>query len=126
MKRQMNDTIGIDIEKDTVVIHRLPDKATLEVGNNKAGLTALLRWLGRYEALRVVFEPTGPYHRLLEKTLAAANIVMIMVNPRQARRFAEAIGRLAKTAGSMRQCWRGLGRHWIFKLFRLKAKLCTI
>jgi transposase len=29
----MNDTIGIDIGKDTLVIHRLPDKATLEVGN---------------------------------------------------------------------------------------------
>jgi transposase len=97
MKRKMNSTIGIDIGKDTLVIHRLPDKATLEVGNNKAGLTTLLRWLGRDEALRVVFEPTGPYHRLLEKTLAAANIAMIKVNPRQARRFAEAIGRLAKT-----------------------------
>lgn len=47
--------------------------------------------------LRVIFEPTGPYHRLLEKTLAAANIAMIKVNPRQAQRFAEASGRLAKT-----------------------------
>ena len=93
----MNCTIGIDVGKDTLVIHRLPDKATLEVGNDKAGLTKLLRWLGRDEALRVVFEPTGPYHRLLEKTLAAAEIAMIKVNPRQARRFAEAIGRLAKT-----------------------------
>lgn len=93
----MNWTIGIDIGKESLVIHRLPDNAILEVGNDKAGLNALLRWLGRDEALRVVFEPTGPYHRLLEKTLAAANISMIKVNPRQARRFAEAIGRLAKT-----------------------------
>lgn len=97
MKRQMNSTVGIDVGKDTLVIHRLPDKATLEVGNTKAGLSTLLRWLGREEGLRVVFEPTGPYHRLLEKTLAAADIAMIKVNPRQARRFAEAIGRLAKT-----------------------------
>ena len=64
---------------------------------NGGTTTTLLRWLGRDEALRVVFEPTGPYHRLLEKTRAAANIAMIKVNPRQARRFAEAIGRLAKT-----------------------------
>lgn len=93
----MNDTIGTNIGKDTLVIHRLPDKATLEVGNNRAGLTTLLSWLGRDEALRVVFEPTGLYHRLLEKTLAAANIAMIKVNPRQARRFVEAICRLTKT-----------------------------
>ncbi|MEN9393642.1 MAG: hypothetical protein RLZZ104_1985, partial [Pseudomonadota bacterium] len=93
----MNCTIGIDIGKDTLVIHRLPDKAALEVSNDKAGLVKLLRWLSRDEALCVVFEPTGPYHRLLEKTLAAAKIAMIKVNPRQARRFAEAIGRVAKT-----------------------------
>lgn len=97
MKRQMNPTIGIDVGKDSLVIHRLPENRTLEVRNDKAGLTKLLRWLGRDEALRVVFEPTGPYHRLLERTLAAAGVAMIKVNPRQARRFAEAIGRLAKT-----------------------------
>ena len=97
MKRQMNPTIGIDVGKDSLVIHRLPENTTLEVRNDKAGLTKLLRWLGRDEALRVVFEPTGPYHRLLERTLAAAGVAMIKVNPRQARRFAEAIGRLAKT-----------------------------
>jgi transposase len=97
MKKQMNCTIGIDIGKDTLVLQRLPDNATFEVGNDKAGLTTLLRWLGRAQAARVVFEPTGPYHRLVEKTLAAAGIAMIKVNPRQARRFAQAIGRLAKT-----------------------------
>ena len=97
MKRQMKPTIGIDVGKDSLVIHRLPENTTLEVRNDKAGLTKLLRWLGRDEALRVVFEPTGPYHRLLERTLAAAGVAMIKVNPRQARRFAEAIGRLAKT-----------------------------
>ena len=47
MKKQMNCTIGIDIGKDTLVIYRLPDKSTLEVSNDKAGLTTLLRWLGR-------------------------------------------------------------------------------
>lgn len=47
MKRKMNFTIGIDIGKDTLVIHRLPDKAALEVSNDKAGLTKLLHWLSR-------------------------------------------------------------------------------
>lgn len=93
----MNPTIGIDIGKDTLVIYRHPDKATLEVTNDKAGLSAFLRWLGAPGPVRVVFEPTGPYHRLLEKTLAAAGVAMIKVNPRQARRFAEAIGQLAKS-----------------------------
>ena len=91
MKRQMNPTIGIDVGKDSLVIHRLPENTTLEVRNDKAGLTKLLRWLGRDEALRVVFEPTGPYHRLLERTLAAAGVAMIKVNPRQARGASETL-----------------------------------
>ena len=86
----------IDIGKDMLVLHCLPDNATLEVGNDKAGLTTFLRWLGRVEAARAVFGPTGPSHRLVEKTLAAEGIAMIKVNPRQARRFAQAIGRLAR------------------------------
>jgi transposase len=46
---------------------------------------------------RVVFEPTGPYHRAFERVLGAADLPYAKVNPRQARRFAEAIGSLAKT-----------------------------
>ena len=44
-----------------------------------------------------MFEATGAYHRELEAALAARNIAFAKVNPRQARRFAEASGRLAKT-----------------------------
>lgn len=42
-------------------------------------------------------DPTRPYHRLLEHTLLRAGLPLIKVNPRQARRFAEASGKLAKT-----------------------------
>jgi transposase len=44
-----------------------------------------------------VFEATGAYHRHLEAALAANGTAFAKVNPRQARRFAEATGRLAKT-----------------------------
>jgi transposase len=45
----------------------------------------------------VVFEATGAYHRGLERYLSLAGQPFIKVNPKQARRFAQAIGRLAKT-----------------------------
>jgi len=45
----------------------------------------------------VVFEATGGHERLLMETLAAADIAHARVNPRQAREFARATGRLAKT-----------------------------
>jgi superfamily I DNA/RNA helicase len=44
-----------------------------------------------------VFEPTGPYHRAVERALGASGVPFVKVNPRQARRFAEATGKLAKT-----------------------------
>ncbi len=46
---------------------------------------------------RVVFEATGADHRAFERALAAAGLPAAKINPRQARRFAEAIGQLAKT-----------------------------
>ncbi len=47
--------------------------------------------------MRVVFEPTGPYHRVLGLALLAAGLRLVKVNPRSAQRFAEATGVLAKT-----------------------------
>lgn len=46
---------------------------------------------------RIVYVPTGPYDRVFERRLADADFLLGKVNPRQARRFAEATGRLAKT-----------------------------
>jgi transposase len=47
--------------------------------------------------LRVVFEATGAYHRKLQRVLSGAGRPLVKVNPRRARRFAEAVGKLAKT-----------------------------
>jgi transposase len=45
----------------------------------------------------VIFEATGPYGRELERRLESSALPFARVNPRHARRFAEATGRLAKT-----------------------------
>jgi transposase len=45
----------------------------------------------------VVLEATGRYERLAATSIAASGIAVAVVNPRQARDFAKAIGRLAKT-----------------------------
>jgi transposase len=48
-------------------------------------------------ANRVEFEPTGPYHRAIARAFSASGVPCVQVKPRQARRFAEATGKLAKT-----------------------------
>lgn len=93
----MQHTIGIDISKDTLDAYRLSDRQHIQVANNKVGHKSLIRWIGRRDIPLIIFEATGAYHRQLEAAFAAGNVRFAKVNPRQARRFVEATGRLAKT-----------------------------
>lgn len=93
----MQITIGVDISKDHLDVCRWPDGAARRFSNDRPGHRALLAWLGETEVARVVYEPTGPYHRGVERALSGAGLPLAKVNPRRARRFAEATGRLAKT-----------------------------
>jgi transposase len=88
---------GVDIAKDFLDAMIYPAGATARFTNDAEGIRALIAWLAPYRVARVVFEATGAYHRLFERTLAEAGLPMVKVNPRQARRFAEASGKLAKT-----------------------------
>lgn len=92
----MNDTIGVDISKDSLDAHRMSDGASRRFANDSVGHGAFVNWAGQPD-IRIVYEPTGPYHRAFERRLAASGCALVKVNPRQARRFAEATGRLAKT-----------------------------
>jgi len=89
-------TIGVDVSKDFLDAHRHPDGDARRFTNSAAGFKALIGWIGQ-DVSRVVFEPTGPYHAALERALVKAELPIVKVNPRQARRFAEATGKLAKT-----------------------------
>jgi transposase len=90
-------TIGVDVSKDWLDAHRLADGAARRFANDKTGRKALIKWIVRTPPKCIVFEPTGPYHRQLERALDAAGLPIAKVNPRQARRFAEAAGKLVKT-----------------------------
>ncbi|MEM1045754.1 MAG: transposase [Pseudomonadota bacterium] len=92
----LNDTIGVNISKDHLDAYRMSDGANRSFTNDKTGHKAFKVWLGTADT-RIVFEPTGPYHRAFERRLAEAGLALVKVNPRQVRRFAEATGKLAKT-----------------------------
>ena len=89
-------TIGVDISKSHLDVFRLEDGAAQRFDNSAAGFRALIKWLGKAPVARIVFEPTGPYHRGFETALSG-RFPLVKVNPLQARRFAEAIGTRAKT-----------------------------
>lgn len=107
----MTMTVGIDISKDWLDVGLFPEAADCASGarfaNTASGHAARIAWLeglgapGDGTPARVVFEATGAYHRGLARALARAleraGRPFCKVNPRQARRFAQALGRLAKT-----------------------------
>ena len=89
-------TIGVDISKAHLDAFRLEDGAAHRFENSAAGFRALQKWLGRVPIARIVFEPTGPYHKAFEAAFSKT-FRLVKVNPLQARRFAEARGTRAKT-----------------------------
>lgn len=97
MVQSNTETAGVDISKCRLDVHIYPAGASAWFANDAAGHSALLSWLAPWSVERVVFEATGAYHRSFERYLAAAGLPLSKINPRQARRFAEAAGRLAKT-----------------------------
>lgn len=88
--------IGIDVSKETLDIFFLPESKQQKLSNDAQGLKRLLPFVFPDDT-HVIFEPTGQYHKGLEAWLKHENITYTKVNPRQARRFAEAIGTQAKT-----------------------------
>jgi len=97
MPHPTSQSAGVDISKDHLDVNIYPDGAAKRFANDAKGFRALIVWLAPFAPARIVFEPTGPYHRNFERTLGAAGFPLAKVNPRQARRFAEALGQLAKT-----------------------------
>jgi transposase len=92
--------LGIDVSKEWLDLHVL-DGVSQRFANSTDGhraLIELVRSLSRQQPIeRVVLEATGGYERLLVAELAAAGLPLVVVNPRQVRDFAKALGLLAKT-----------------------------
>jgi transposase len=97
MAGSIAQSVGVDIAKDTLEVHLHPAGRVRRFANDAKGWAALIAWLGGFPSARIAFEPSGAYHRAFERRLAAAGLPLVKVNPRQARRFAEALGRHAKT-----------------------------
>ncbi|MDR6356673.1 transposase [Pseudomonas psychrotolerans] len=89
--------VGIDVAKDTLAVCVFPDKRQRDYANTPEGWAHLLDELSGYEVQRVLLEATGGYEAGVLRYLAAAGLPVMRINPRQARAFAEAMGRQAKT-----------------------------
>jgi transposase len=94
--------VGIDVSKDTLDVQLLTpgaptDACTFSVPNSAAGVDTLRQELKPHHVQLVVVESTGGYERRAVIELLTAGVAVAVVNPTRVRRFAEALGTLAKT-----------------------------
>jgi transposase len=88
---------GIDVAKDEVVIALLPTGEQWASPTTPAALEAVVARLARQAPALIVLEATGGLEAALVALLSEAALPVVVVNPRQVRDFARALGRLAKT-----------------------------
>ena len=89
--------VGIDVAKATLDVALRPSAQTWQVIYDEAHIEALVAQLISLSPTLIVVEATGGLERLLVAALAAAGLPVVVINPRLARDFAKATGRLAKT-----------------------------
>lgn len=95
----MERVIGVDVSKDYLDADTLPTTAKRRFSNDAAGIAELVEWCRPFAPDRIVFESTGHYQKAAVGALLAASLPAVVVNARQVRDFAKALGILAKTDG---------------------------
>ena len=87
--------VGIDVAQAQVDVAVQPTGDTWTGPRSQGGLRRLRSWLAARRPTRIVLEATGGHERAVVAGLAGLPVVV--VNPRQTRDFARALGSLAKT-----------------------------
>jgi transposase len=89
--------VGIDVSKRWLEVEVHETGEHRKVGNDVEGIMDLLKWMKEIQPERIVFEATGGYERHAAKALREGGCAVTVANPTRVRRFADALGFLAKT-----------------------------
>lgn len=89
--------VGIDVAKAHLDVAIWPTQEWLRVTRDEAGMAELIAWLRPQAPALIVLEATGGLETLVAGMLIEAQFPTAVINPRQARDFAKALGVLAKT-----------------------------
>jgi len=96
-KKMQGVNVGIDVGKAQLDIFIYERGVYFSVENNVQGIRKGLGRLGRYSVERIVIEATGRYEHAFVDMALDKDLPVVIANPLQVRRYAGAIGQLAKT-----------------------------
>ena len=89
--------IGIDVAKAKLDVAFNASSKVHQVTNDPQGHRELIQLLPKPGQCLIVLEATGVYERAIVLALVDAKHIVSVVNPRQIRDYARAVGKLAKT-----------------------------
>ena len=89
--------VGIDVGKSHLDVAATHSPTVSRFNNEAEGHSALVEHLQGSQPQLVVMEATGGYEHAVACALQAAGFAVAVINPKQARDFAKAMGTLAKT-----------------------------
>jgi len=89
--------IGVDVGKANLDIALHPSGQFYSIPNSEAHIRKFVKILKNDSIERIVVEATGRYEHALVQACNQAGLPIIVVNPVSVRRYAQAIGVLAKT-----------------------------
>jgi transposase len=89
--------VGIDVSKASLDIAVRPISEQWRIDNGEKGIDRLVIRLNALSTTLITLEATGSIEMPVVSALGAAGLPVVVVNPRQVRDFAKAIGKLAKT-----------------------------
>jgi transposase len=89
--------IGVDISKPRLDVFNLESAEILEFENNPVGIKKFVKYAKKCKPKLVTCESTGSLEQPLLLACTEAKLPIAVVNPRQVRDFARAMGKLAKT-----------------------------
>ena len=95
--QEPNTYVGIDVSKDQLDVHVHPAGESFSVSRDTAGLEELIKRLKPFALKAIAVEATGGFESIVAASLATVGLPVIVVNPLQVRKFAEALGKRAKT-----------------------------
>jgi transposase len=90
-------SVGIDAGKSQLDIFIRPLDQAFSVDNSAAGIKAAIQRLKPLSPARIVIEATGRLELPFVLAAQAAGLPVTVANPKYVRRFADALGQLAKT-----------------------------
>ena len=89
--------VGIDVSKRWLEVNQYGTPESQKVGNDPDGYANLIIRMKALQPQLIVFEATGGYEHRAAKALSEAGFAVAVANPTRVRRFADALGILAKT-----------------------------